>query len=168
MRFETRDRRLHLCRVTFAKNVGLGLIVSFLKKCDNTRMPRTFALFLLSALLLQACAAPATPIMLPASNTPLSVATEAPTPTPYAIVITVKPTWQTRSETTAPPEDSSLESILISVPGFGSIITSPVAVEGQSRPTFEQNLVIAVYGEDGALLGPTPTPLQAPAGGPGR
>ena len=167
MRFETRDRRLHLCRVTFAKNVGLGLIVSFLKKCDNTRMPRTFALFLLSALLLQACAAPATPIMLPASNTPLSVATEAPTQTPYVIVITAEASSQTATETTAPPEGSSLESILVSMPGFGSIITSPVTVEGQSRPTFEQNLVIAVYGEDGALLGLTPTTIQAPAGEPG-
>lgn len=71
-------------------------------------------------------------------------------------------------ETAETQDGSGLEAILLSLPGRGSIVTSPVTVQGQSRPTFEQNLVVAIYGEDGGLLALQPTPLDAPAGSPGN
>ena len=60
-----------------------------------------------------------------------------------------------------------LEAILITQPGQLSVVTSPALVEGQSRPTFEQNLVVAVYDEVGTLLTQQPTTIQADAGSPG-
>lgn len=66
-----------------------------------------------------------------------------------------------------PSNASGLEAILLSLPGPGSKVTSPVTVQGQSRPTFEQNLVVAVYGEDGGLLTLQPTTIQAPFPEPG-
>ncbi|MEX2143427.1 MAG: Gmad2 immunoglobulin-like domain-containing protein [Anaerolineales bacterium] len=132
-------------------------------------MPKLITFALLATCLLQACTTPPAPTntVLPATET-LAAATEAPSQTPYVIVVTAEPTAQVVIETPSPPEDSALESILISMPGFGSFITSPVTVQGQSRPTFEQNLVIAVYSEDGNLLGLTPTTIQSPAGEPGN
>lgn len=60
-----------------------------------------------------------------------------------------------------------MEAILITLPGPGSQVTSPVTVQGQSRPTFEQNLVVAVYGENGDQLALQATTIQAPFPEPG-
>jgi hypothetical protein len=68
---------------------------------------------------------------------------------------------------TAAASGSALEAILIGFPGDGSAITSPVTVSGQSRPTFEQNLVIAIYDEGGNQLALQPTTIAADAGSPG-
>lgn len=62
---------------------------------------------------------------------------------------------------------AALEAILILSPGATSVVTSSVTVEGQSRPTFEQNLTVAVYDEGGALLAKVSTTIQAGAGSPG-
>jgi hypothetical protein len=43
-----------------------------------------------------------------------------------------------------------------------------VTVQGQSRPTFEQNLVVAVYDENGQVLALQPTTIQADAGSAGE
>lgn len=126
-------------------------------------MNKTYAFALLLALLLQACSPAPTPLPTLTSS-PLPPTIAPPTQTPYVIVVTAEPT------VTPTPEavDGALEAILISLPGFGSAITSPVTVQGQSRPTFEQNLVVAVYGESGELLGLAPTTLDSPAGSPGK
>jgi hypothetical protein len=62
----------------------------------------------------------------------------------------------------------ALEAIVILQPGPNSSVSSPVTVQGQSRPTFEQNLVIALYGEDGSVLAQQPTTLDSPMGEPGN
>ena len=123
--------------------------------------PLGFALFF--ALLVQACS-PAPTAFPTNTDTALPPTIEAPTQTPFIIVVTAEPT------VTPTPDavDGALEAILISLPGFGSSITSPVTVQGQSRPTFEQNLVVAVYDQFGELLGLTPTTLDSPAGSPGN
>jgi hypothetical protein len=117
----------------------------------------TFALIAL--LLLQACA-PA------AIETPIPVGTITIVPT--AAPATLEPTL----EPTLGPDDGSglsgLEAILFSLPGNGSTVTSPVTVQGQSRPTFEQNLVVAVYDENGQVLALQPTTIQADAGSAGE
>lgn len=106
----------------------------------------------LLALALAACspqpAATATLISLPAATTAVIEATEPAAPTEAA-------------------GSSMLEAILIGSPGDGSAITSPVTVSGQSRPTFEQNLVIAIYDEAGQQLALQPTTIAADAGSPG-
>jgi hypothetical protein len=126
-------------------------------------MIKLFSSVLLLSLFLQACS-PAPTAFSTNTETALPPTIEAPTQTPYIIVVTAAPS------VTPTPEavDGALEAILISLPGFGSAITSPVTVQGQSRPTFEQNLVVAVYGESGELLGLTPTTLDSLAGSPGN
>ncbi len=109
-------------------------------------------------LLLAACAPAPQPT---ATQLPLPTVTQAPTDT------------QVPTETEAPvvtPEVGSaqaLEAILISMPGSGSQVASPVTVQGQSRPTFEQGLSVAVYGQDGQVLDQQPITIDAPAGQPG-
>ncbi len=116
-------------------------------------MPKpTFALIAL--LLLQACSSAATP-------TPVGTVTIVPEAT--AAPATTVPTLGADGG----EELSGLEAILFSLPGNGSVVTSPVTVQGQSRPTFEQNLVVAVYDENGQVLALQPTTIQADAGSPG-
>jgi hypothetical protein len=119
-----------------------------------------FSFALIALLLLQACA-PAAVETPPATNTPLAIAT--------ADAATAEPAT---AEPTLGADDGSglsgLEAILFSLPGNGSVITSPVTVQGQSRPTFEQNLVVAVYDENGQVLALQPTTIMAGAGSPGE
>jgi hypothetical protein len=110
--------------------------------------------FALLALLLVSCGLPGSPTFTPPSSDTPSPATEFPT--------TEQPA-ATLAET-----GPALEAIVILQPGLNSFLVSPVTVEGQSRPTFEQNLVVAIYGEDGARLAQQPTTLDSPAGEPGN
>jgi hypothetical protein len=115
-----------------------------------TRYP-AIALFLI----LVACSPSPTPApteIAPAAPTDTTspVATEAAEPTAGTVVTSLP-----------------LEAIWIALPGGGSQVTSPVTVQGQSRPTFEQALVVAVYGEDGSLLAMQPTTIASEAGSPG-
>jgi len=62
------------------------------------------------------------------------------------------------------PPNLSVETILIFSPGPGSQITGPVTVSGISNPTFENNLVMQVIGEDGSVLGTGNATIQADIG----
>jgi len=53
------------------------------------------------------------------------------------------------------------EAILITSPGLGESISSPVRAAGISDPTFEQNLVIQVIGTDGSVIGQGTTIIAA-------
>jgi hypothetical protein len=116
-------------------------------------MLRRIALVLL-ALGLASCNLPGSPTSVPPSTDAPTAATELPTVAPEQPTAT--------AETVA-----ALEAIVILQPGPNSSVSSPVTVQGQSRPTFEQNLVVAVHGEDGSLLAQQPTTLNSPAGEPG-
>lgn len=129
-------------------------------RCDNREMPKRIVAGLL-VLLLAACnlptsPGPAQPTHTEASPATLPSSTEFPTVAPEQATATVAETGP------------DLEAIVILQPGPNSAVTSPVTVQGQSRPTFEQNLVIAVYGEDGFLLAQQPTTLDSPIGEPGN
>jgi hypothetical protein len=78
------------------------------------------------------------------------------------------PTVAAEQTATTASTGPALEAIVILQPGANSSVSSPVTVMGQSRPTFEQNLVVAVYGEDGSLLAQQPTTLDSPMGEPGN
>ncbi|MCW5877744.1 MAG: hypothetical protein KIS80_02610 [Anaerolineales bacterium] len=106
-------------------------------------------------LLLAACAPAPT---IPPTSTDIAL---PPLPTLDGTIPPVEP-----SAVPTGPE-SALEAILLALPGAGSRLTSPVSVQGQSRPTFEQNLVIAIYGQEGEELALQPTTIQAPMGEPG-
>jgi hypothetical protein len=99
-----------------------------------------------------------------AQPSPTASAISGPTNTPGAppATETAAPT-----ETATPEGGSGLEAIVIASPGSNSIVTSAVTVLGESRPTFEQTLVIAIYGEDGIQLAQQPTTILADAGSPG-
>jgi len=45
------------------------------------------------------------------------------------------------------------EALVITSPGSGDTVTSPVLVAGISNPTFEQSLAIQVIGVDGTVIG---------------
>ncbi len=101
---------------------------------------------------------------LPSSGSPTATDVSVPTST------AASPPTETVSAAEPSPTvegDVVLEAILILSPGSNSTITSPVTVTGQSRPTFEQNLVLAVYGEDGSLLIQQPTIIQSDNSTPG-
>lgn len=118
---------------------------------------RTLSLLVLSAVLLAACSLP--------------VAAPAPTLTPLAqpsSTVAAQPSLAAPTTQPQPPDGQvALEAILIGSPGFGSALSSPVTVSGQSRPTFEQNLVIAIYDETGSLIAQQPTTIDAELGNPG-
>ncbi|MGH2582773.1 MAG: Gmad2 immunoglobulin-like domain-containing protein [Anaerolineales bacterium] len=92
-----------------------------------------------------------------------------PTSEAPAATSTAEPPTDSATPTVEPTEagDGTLEAIVILQPGPLSVITSPVAVSGQSRPTFEQNLVVAVYDQDGNEIALQPTTIAADAGSPG-
>lgn len=113
--------------------------------------------FVLLTLLLASCNMPGSPTFTPPSS--------SDTPSPATVFPTTGPEQPTATLAETGP---ALEAIVILQPGPNSAVTSPVTVQGQSRPTFEQNLVIAVYGEDGSLLNQQPTTLDSPMGEPGN
>jgi len=75
-------------------------------------------------------------------------------------VISPPPTPTPSSPCPTGPECGE-EAILITSPGLGESISSPVRVAGISDPTFEQNLVIQVIGEDGSVIGQGTTIIAA-------
>ncbi len=99
-----------------------------------------------------------------APTQPAPIETSAATIAPATEASTSAPEQPTATEARA---GRNLEAIVILGPGPLSAITSPFVIEGQSRPTFEQNLMIAVYGEDGSILVKQPTTLDSLAGNPG-
>jgi hypothetical protein len=63
------------------------------------------------------------------------------------------------------PGGPHIEELAIHQPALGQFVSGGIAfVSGWSAPTFEQNLVIEVRGEDGAVVGSGPTTIQAEAG----
>ncbi len=87
-------------------------------------------------------------------------------PTPTIAVTTAPPASDTPppagpSATPLPPDIP--EAILILEPGQPSSVTSPVHVSGEADPTFEQNLVVQITDEFGAVLTTVPTTIQAGA-----
>lgn len=120
------------------------------------------ALIILLALLIQSCNLPA------GQSASTAAATSAPSETAAVALPTETATPPAPEVTVTSSGPSALEAILIASPGLGSSLTSPVTVEGQSRPTFEQNLVVAIYAEDGSLLTLQPTTIDAPMGEPGN
>ncbi len=101
----------------------------------------------------------------PVSTQPAPIDTSAATIAPAMEAPTVAPE---QPAATVADAGRNLEAAVILQPGPNSSVTSPITVSGQSRPTFEQNLVVAVYGEDGAVLAKQPTTLDSPAGNPGN
>lgn len=101
----------------------------------------------------------------PAPTQPVPTEPGAATLPPATEISTVSP-----GEPTATVADTGpgLEAIVILQPGPNSSVASPVTVQGQSRPTFEQTLVVDVYGEDGSLLAQQPVTLDSPMGEPGN
>ncbi len=101
---------------------------------------------------------------LPSQPSPTATAISVPTNSPGVPTVTDK-----AAPTQAPTQesDTGLEAIVIASPGSNSNVTSPVTILGESRPTFEQALVIAMYDEGGTQLVRQSTKILADAGSPG-
>jgi hypothetical protein len=93
---------------------------------------------------------------LPATST-----AEAPTAEPTG---TPTPAVAPPTATALPPPPQDVEVIAVAEPGRLSRVVSPVRVAGTADPTFEQNLVIEVLGEDGGQLALMPTTIGADVG----
>ncbi|MEX1071627.1 MAG: Gmad2 immunoglobulin-like domain-containing protein [Anaerolineales bacterium] len=120
------------------------------------------SLLLILAIALSAC-------NLPFSGTDATQTSILPTPsnTAETVPATDAPTEAVATDppATADPGDGAhLEAIVIVSPGLFSVVRSPVTVSGQSRPTFEQHLVVAVYDEAGEVLALQPTIIASEAG----
>jgi hypothetical protein len=89
-------------------------------------------------------------------------------PTPTSAPPTMAPTPAAASHTAAAPPTAvgqpPDEAILILSPGPGSRLTSPIHLQGQADPTFEQTLAVKLLGDDGSQLASLPASLQAEAG----
>lgn len=120
--------------------------------------PIQIALSALVLLVFTACTLP--------GGTPVPTSTDFALPTPSQAAATLIPT-QPPAVTEDAGGQVALEAILIGSPGLGSQLTSPVTVSGQSRPTFEQNLVVAIYDEAGNQIAMQPTTIAAEMGNPG-
>jgi hypothetical protein len=108
----------------------------------------------------------------------IGAVTVQPTPPPKPTAVPVQPTQfeiptiSMQSEVTIPelqftevaPEILTEDSILIQSPQTGANISGALLVQGISDPTFEQNLVIRLVGENGDELVRTNTIIQADAG----
>lgn len=129
-------------------------------------MIRKLIPMLLVAMLTLACA-------LTAPFSAASTPTLSPTTEPTAVVFTPEPTLPViettptvlNPEATLPPApEPGVEAIVLAEPGANSMVVSPVHISGIASPTFEQNLVISISGEDGKEITRTSTTIQADAG----
>jgi hypothetical protein len=103
------------------------------------------------------------PTTAPASPTAPPAATDTSAPPP-ATATTVPAATETSAPAATPTADPAREVILILEPGLTSSVTSPVRVAGEADSTFEQNLVIQITDQDGAVLTTTPTTIQSEMG----
>lgn len=95
------------------------------------------------------------PVSEPTSSEALETAVHFPTSTEHTAV----PSTPSPDRPHGPEE-----AILILEPGPGSRLVSPARVAGLADPTFEQNLVVRIVLEDGAVLAQAPTTIQAEMG----
>jgi hypothetical protein len=96
------------------------------------------------------------------------IGASAATPTPLSASPSPDVSEPLPSEIAAvtPSEEGPIrppEAILILEPGPNSQVTSPVRIAGMADPTFEQNLVVTVTDESGAVIALEPTTIQAPS-----
>ncbi len=99
----------------------------------------------------------------PATDTAPPPATDTAAPPPATDTAPAPATETTVPEAT-PTADPAREVILILQPGLSSSVASPVTVAGEADSTFEQNLVIQITDQDGAVLTTTPTTIQSELG----
>jgi hypothetical protein len=134
---------------------------------------------LMAALVLAGCVPPevaletATPTALPPATAttapPPATDTVAPPPAtdtaaPAPATDTAAPATDTPGASATPTADPAQEVILLLEPGLTSSVTSPVSVAGEADSTFEQNLVIQVTDQDGAVLTASPTTIGSELG----
>ena len=112
-----------------------------------------------------AAPATATATTVPATHTAAPPpATHTAAPAPATDTAAPPPATNTALPDVTPTADPARETILILMPGLSSAVTSPVRVSGEAESTFEQNLVIQVADENGAVLTTTPTTIQSEMG----
>lgn len=106
----------------------------------------------------------ATPTPTPTLPPTLEPTAAVSVPEPTQPVVMVTPTVPNPNATLPPPPEPGLEAIFLAEPGTNSMVTSPVHIRGAASPTFEQNLVISISGEDGREITRISTIIQAEAG----
>lgn len=137
-----------------------------------------FLTLTLMIVVMTGCAAPAaSPTAAPSEAAPNTlastlapVASEPPLAVPDSVAPSDTPAAPAKALTTPLPQPTptlpapAQAFIQLRSPGESARVTSPVIVRGESNSTFEQNLVIKVYGEDGKELVSQPTTIQAELG----
>ncbi len=91
-------------------------------------------------------------------------ACNAAVPAGTPVAATALPTSTLATSPSAAKPDPSVEEIAIFSPASGSIVASPISIQGEADSTFEQNLVISLTDQDGNQLALKPTTINAPLG----
>ena len=106
-----------------------------------------------------------TPSPLPPPTAVDTVAAPTASPLPAATDTSSAPTATAAGVVTpSPTPELPDEVILVLEPAVAASVTSPVHVAGDADPTFEQNLVVLISDETGAVLATQSTTIQAEAG----
>jgi len=125
---------------------------------------------LISLLLLTACSLAAQPTVVPASTpaTPTLGPTRLPaTPRPVGTVVprpTAPAATPALTPGVPPPANRALEAIVITQPLVTAAVVSPVHVEGEADPTFEQTLAIHILDVEGRVVGQGTAHINANVG----
>jgi hypothetical protein len=122
-------------------------------------------------LLLTACSPAAQPTASPATPTTAVTPQPPPTHTPQPGGATTRPVGtpvprptEAGPTTTPGAAMDAREDIVITQPKVAAALVSPVHIEGEAEPTFEQNLVIHVLDVDGNVVGSGTAQIQADVG----
>ena len=106
----------------------------------------------------------ATATPLPAATNTTGAAEATPTPAPTQTAAPLPPTFtavptednaEPAEVTPSPVVDPAIippASIIISRPGSGSLVSSPLTIRGVSNPSFENNIVARIVTADGAVI----------------
>jgi len=105
------------------------------------------------------------PSEVPPTSTPIPPTLTSIPPT--ATLVPPAPTCAPPAPCPACPQGQE-EAIVITCPGSGDTVGSPVLVAGISNPTFEQSLAIQVIGVDGTVIGEGAATISADWGQRGR
>ncbi len=135
-------------------------------------MVRTlFALILALALILAGCGPAAQPTVSPTTPTQAAMPQPPPTHTPRPGGATTAPAGTPLPSPTGggPARPGPIpEAIVIAEPRVAAGVVSPVHIEGEADPTFEQSLSIHILDADGNVVGQGAAQIEADTGQRGR
>lgn len=126
------------------------------------------ALILALGLVLAGCGPAARPTAGPPTPTQAATPQPPPTHTPQPISATTAPVGTPLPSPTEGGPGPIVEAIVIAEPKVAAGVVSPVHIEGEADPTFEQSLSIHILDAEGNVVGQGAAQIEADTGQRGR